>query len=106
MRGQLEKAWDRTCGWYRRRNATREIREENIQVKKRPKVTLNVASTRHGPIVNDVMGGEDAELAKDDFLKSCGPLSFQWTGMNPESNSLRGFLLLAEARNWPEFLEA
>jgi penicillin amidase len=88
------------------RTVTLEIREETVRVKNRPDVTLKIASTRHGPIVNDVMGGEDAELAKDDFLKSCGALSFQWTGMNPENSSLRGFLLLAEARNWPQFLDA
>ena len=83
-----------------------EIREETIRVRKGQEVKLAVRSTRHGPIVNDVIGGEDAELAKDDFLTSAGPLSFQWTGMNPQNSSVRAFLLLARSSSWSEFTHA
>jgi penicillin amidase len=83
-----------------------QVREEIIRVKNCPDVKLQVSSTRHGPIINDVIGGDDSELVKDDFLKSCGPLSFRWTGMEPENVSLQSFLLLAKAAKWPEFLKA
>lgn len=83
-----------------------QIREEVVHVRNRADVKWQIAVTRHGPIINDAIGGEDADLAKDDLLKTCGPLSFQWTGMTAQNSSIRAFLQLGEARNWQEFLAA
>ena len=40
-----------------------EHRQEIIRVKGRPEVTLDVVTTRHGPIISDLVPGESRKLA-------------------------------------------
>jgi penicillin amidase len=63
-------------------------------------VILTVRKTHHGPIINDVAGGVEAEW---DF--GWQPLAFAWTALEPGTlvESLR---TLNHARNWDEFRQA
>ena len=56
--------------------------------------------TRHGPIINDVVGGVEEEWAF-----GWQPLAFSWTALQP-GTLLRSVLLLDQASNWEEFREA
>jgi penicillin amidase len=68
---------------------------ETIQVKDQEPVTLDVMITRHGPIMNDVIGD----------LDGAEPVALRWTALDA-SNLFRSVLLLNLATNWDEFREA
>jgi len=72
-----------------------QIVRETIEVKGGEPVPLNVLITRHGPIMNDVLGGmEDAE-----------PLALQWTALEG-TYLFRGVSLINLATNWDDFRQA
>lgn len=72
-----------------------QIIKETIQVKGAAPVALNVLITRHGSIMNDVVGE----------LKDADPMALHWTGM--EGTPLfRAIVLLNQATNWEEFRHA
>jgi penicillin amidase len=68
---------------------------ETIEVKGGQPVTVNVLVTRHGPIVNDVIGS----------LKDAEPLALRWTALGGTRlmNAVWGLDL---ASNWDEFRRA
>lgn len=66
-------------------------RSEVIHVKGRPDETLDVLSTRHGPIVTEIVPGETRKLA------------LRWTLYDGIRNP---FYALNSARNWDEFQRA
>jgi penicillin amidase len=68
-------------------------RTEVIRVKDRPNVTLEVESTRHGPIISSLIPGETRQLA------------LRWTLYDPGSIVLP-FYAVDAARDWQEFLAA
>jgi penicillin amidase len=68
---------------------------ETIQVKDQEPVTLDVMITRHGPIMNEVIGD----------LDGAEPVALRWTALDA-SNLFRSVLLLNLATNWDEFREA
>jgi penicillin amidase len=68
---------------------------ETIKVKDQEPVTLDVMITRHGPIMNDVIGD----------LDGAEPVALRWTALDA-SNLFRSVLLLNLATNWDEFREA
>jgi penicillin amidase len=63
-------------------------------------VVVNVRITRHGPIINDVVGGTE-----DAWSFGWQPLALSWTGLQP-SEVFRAILLLNGATNWDEFQQA
>ena len=72
-----------------------EIRSETIEVNNAEPVTLNVYTTHHGPIINDVLNRFEATE----------PLSLQWTVLQG-TNLFRGVVQVNLASNWTEFHQA
>lgn len=67
------------------------VRTETIRVKGQPDETLVVRSTRHGPLVSDVLPG------------STQALSFSWSALAAPDASFEVYLALDQARSWTEF---
>ena len=76
------------------------VREETIRVRGASDVTLRVRSTRHGPVVSDVLR-QTRGLAPGGYV-----IAFDWTGLSHDDTSVRTALELAQARNWKEFRHA
>ena len=73
-----------------------EHRTELIHIKKEADVTLDVAITRHGPIITDLIPGENATLV-------IRKLALRWTLYDSFSDP---FFDLNAAQNWQEFRKA
>ena len=73
--------------------------EEDDEEEEKP-VVVNVRITRHGPIINDVVGGTEEE-----WSFGWQPLALSWTALQP-GTMVRSILLLDQASNWEEFREA
>ncbi len=67
-----------------------EHRKEIIRVMGKPEVTLDVVTTRHGPIVSDLVPGEQRKLA------------LKWTIYDPQTSG-NVFFAVDSAHNWQEF---
>jgi penicillin amidase len=76
------------------------VREEIKVAGQEEPVVLNARITRHGPIINDVAGGEE-----EDWTFGWQPMALSWTALQP-GTLLRSVLLLDQATNWEEFREA
>jgi penicillin amidase len=86
---------------YRGKWMDMEIVREEIAVSGRQDpVVVNVRITRHGPIINDVVGGTESEWAF-----GWQPLAFSWTALQP-GTLIHSLILLDQATNWEEFREA
>ena len=72
-----------------------QTRKETIDVRGGKPVTITVSSTRHGPLINGVVGD----------VKSLPPLALKWTALQP-GYSFQGFFQLDFALNWSQFLAA
>jgi penicillin amidase len=72
-----------------------EVVYETIEVKGQDPVSLNVRITRHGPILNSVLGD----------LEGTEPLALRWTALEG-SYVFRAAVLLNLASDWSEFREA
>ena len=72
-------------GW-----AKPEHRREIIRIKGKPEVTLEVMTTRHGPIITDLIPGETRKLA------------LKWTVYDPQAMRIP-FFAIDSARNWQDF---
>jgi penicillin amidase len=72
-----------------------QVVEDVIQVRNRAPVTLKVYITRHGPILNDVIGE----------LDSAEPLALQWTALD-SSSLFQAIRLVNLATDWNEFRRA
>jgi penicillin amidase len=70
-----------------------EHREEIIRVKGEPEVTLDVETTRHGPIISELVPGEKRKLA------------LKWTALDPATLNIP-FFAVGLAKNWQEFQAA
>jgi penicillin amidase len=68
---------------------------ETIEIEGQSPQTIYVLVTRHGPIVNSVMGS----------LKDAEPMALQWTALQPR-RIWRAVTLLDTASNWDEFRAA
>jgi penicillin amidase len=78
-----------------------EIVREEIRVAGQDEpVVLHARITRHGPIINDVVGGPEEE-----WSFGWEPLALSWTALQPGS-LMRSVLMLDQASNWDEFREA
>ncbi len=86
---------------YQGRWLDMEIIREEIKVAGREEpVVVNARLTRHGPIVNDVVGGTEG-----DWSFGWQPLALSWTALQP-GTLLRSVVLLDRAGNWEEFRQA
>jgi len=86
---------------YRGKWMDMEIVREEIAVSGRQDpVVVNVRITRHGPIINDVVGGAESEWAF-----GWQPLAFSWTALQP-GTLIHSLILLDQATDWEEFREA
>jgi penicillin amidase len=67
---------------------------ETIQVRDAPAIVLNVRSSRHGPLISDVVnpGGP--------------PLAVRWTGHDPADDGILSALAVNRARDWASFSAA
>ncbi|MGA8876831.1 MAG: penicillin acylase family protein [Candidatus Korobacteraceae bacterium] len=70
-----------------------EHRQEIIRVKGEAEVTLDVETTRHGPIITDLIPGEKRKLA------------LKWTALDPATLNIP-FFAVGSAKNWQEFQAA
>jgi penicillin amidase len=86
---------------YRGQWLEMEIVREEIQVAGRdePEVVL-ARITRHGPIINDVIGGTE-----DEWALGWQPLALSWTALQPGS-LIRSVLALDQAEDWSGFRDA
>jgi len=76
------------------------IREEiRVAGQDEPEVIF-VRVTRHGPIINDILGG-----IEEDWSYGWQPLSFSWTALEP-GTLVKSVLNLNQAQNWDQFREA
>ena len=76
------------------------IREEITVAGQDDPEVVNVRITRHGPIINDVIGGVEEE-----WSYGWQPLAFSWTALQP-GTVFRSLLMLNTASNWDEFRAA
>ncbi len=76
------------------------VREEIVVAGQDEPVVVNVRSTRHGPIINDIVGGEE-----ENWSYGWQPLALSWTALQP-GTLIRSVVLLDQATNWEEFREA
>ena len=76
------------------------IREEITVAGQDDAEVVNVRITRHGPIINDVIGGVEEE-----WSYGWQPLAFSWTALQP-GTTLKSMLMLNTASNWDEFRAA
>ena len=72
-----------------------EIVEEVIEVNNQDSVTLPVYITRHGPIINALLGE----------LENAEPLALRWPDLE-DSTLVTSIMLLNQASNWQEFRQA
>jgi penicillin amidase len=70
-----------------------EHRQEIIRVKGEPEITLDIESTRHGPIIADLIPGEQRKLA------------LKWTALDPATLNIP-FFAVGLAKNWQDFQAA
>src|SRR5271166_4979635 len=70
-----------------------EHRKEIIEVKGKPEVNLEVVTTRHGPIITDIVPGEKRQLA------------LKWVIYDPQA-VFTVFFDVNSAKNWQEFRAA
>lgn len=73
------------------------VREEIIVAGEDEPVVVFSRSTRHGPIINDIVGGSEEEWAF-----GWEPLALKWTALEP-GRIFNSLLLLSKAQNWDEF---
>jgi penicillin amidase len=76
------------------------VREEIRVAGQEEPVVVFARITRHGPIINDIVGGEEEE-----WSYGWQPLALSWTALQP-GTLIRSILLLDKAQNWEEFREA
>jgi penicillin amidase len=78
-----------------------EIRYETIAVAGQDEpVVVKVRSTRHGPIINDVLYGPN-----DDWAYGWQPLALRWTALDPGTLA-NAVLAIDQAENWDDFRSA
>jgi penicillin amidase len=77
-----------------------DVRDEIIRVKGEADVKLLVRSTRHGPVLSDVLKDARERLAAPYVL------ALRWTALEPEDHTLRAIRKINRAKSVAEFVEA
>lgn len=75
-------------------------RDEVIRVKGDDPITLTVRSTRHGPVISDIVGDASEVIDQEHVL------ALAWTALDDDDTSIETLFRLTKARTWPAFLEA
>lgn len=75
-------------------------RSEIIKVNGAPDVTLVVRSTRHGPVITDIVAGA-RETAEQGHV-----IALSWAPMAGTDRTMQGLLALNRAGNWDNFRDA
>ena len=86
-----------------------DARPETIKIKGKPDLNLTVRSTRHGPVISDVvkLGASPKQLPTlKDTLAAPYVLALQWTALMPGDTSAAAGVRLSHSKNWDEFLQA
>ncbi|RSN08595.1 penicillin acylase family protein [Nonomuraea sp. WAC 01424] len=83
---------------YKGEQVKLETRQEQIKVAGGDPVTVTVKSTRHGPLINEVMA--DAKPSGE-----ANAVALQWTALTP-GKTVDAIFALNKAGNWPEFRSA
>lgn len=83
-------------GWV-----TFHMRDEIIKIKDQEPITITVRSTRHGPVISDVLSHE-----LSDSLKENKVLALSWTGLSEQDITPDSSAPMMRARNWGEFKKA
>ncbi len=76
------------------------VRDEVIRVKGTDQVTMTVRTTRHGPVLSDLVSN-----AKD-ILEGDQVLALAWTALVENDTSAETLFNLAKSKDWPGFVEA
>ena len=76
------------------------VREEITVAGQDEPVVVDARITRHGPIINDVIGGPEEE-----WNFGWEPLAFSWTALQP-GTLVHSILMLDQASDWDEFRTA
>ena len=76
------------------------VREEIITVKDSDPVRLAVRTTRHGPVISDLMS-ERRQKQMGDYV-----LALAWTALDEKDTTARATLRIQAAGNWDEFVAA
>ena len=76
------------------------VRTEVIAVKDSDDVTMTVRSTRHGPVISDILDDGDM-LAGEDRV-----LSLAWTALIDDDTSIETLFSIAQATDWSSFVAA
>ena len=76
------------------------VRDEMIRIKDAEPVTLKVRSTRHGPVISDLVESAKGTLKGDQVL------ALSWTALAEKDESVQTLFDLTKARDWPSFLKA
>jgi penicillin G amidase len=79
---------------------------ETIKVKGQPDIQHLVRLTRHGPLISDAINAAEAKLPDEQHLTPLQPLALQWAGLDQQDTTIEALLLVNQARNWDQFLEA
>ncbi len=82
---------------YRGQSIPFETRQETIRVAGGPDETITVRSTRHGPILNDVV---------DELKDSSTLYALRWTATAAPDTTLQAFLEINRAGSWDDFRAA
>lgn len=80
-----------------------ETRQETIQVKGQPAVTITVRQSRHGPIISDAGISDDVIGGK---ARPGYAIAMRWTALDPDTDQLGATLRMNRARTVDEFIEA
>ncbi|WGF87121.1 penicillin acylase family protein [Marinivivus vitaminiproducens] len=98
----VEEAVPDRPGFYRTPEGVAPFttRREVVRVKGGESVTLDIRSTRHGPILSDVIGEESGTVGRDRLI------GFAWSGLDANDITPATGFRLARARDWDGFVEA
>lgn len=77
-----------------------DIRTEVIAVKDADEVEMIVRSTRHGPVISDILG-DRGDVAGEDRV-----LTLAWTALIDDDTSVETLFDLTKATDWQSFLSA
>lgn len=76
------------------------MRKEVIRIKDGEPITLTVRSTRHGPVISDLVDSANDVFEADQIL------ALAWTALAEDDSSIETLLDITKALDWPSFVDA
>ncbi len=77
-----------------------EVREETIRVKRGADVPLTVRTTRHGPVISDLIA------TRDEFLEAGEVVAFAWTAFAEDDLTAQALARTPRVEDWDGFVDA